>query len=258
MKLLTVALTLALAAFAQQHPLTNADVVHAIEQGSSTDAIIQSIKTARSVDFRISPEYTPQLEKAGVPKEVIDAMIRRVMDDEARSAARSQPEGAKPIQSKPPKPKRGDASSARPEPAATPRAAQPVPQAITAAPATQAAPTPGPPAAAVAVSAGSTPTSLPSTAAMPPMPPHTQSIPSPPSSRPAKPATTEKSKDTITVTSIPDAQRWSGTERSSARRPSPTKSGSMRSTRGRPPSSQSVCCNPWCCGSPKKVTCREM
>src|SRR5207249_1760779 len=107
-------LTLTLAAFAQQHPVTNADVVHAMEQGSKTDAIIQWIKTAPSVDFRISPEYTPQLQKAGVPKEIIDAMVRRVMADEARSAGGLEPEASKPVQSKQPKQKRGDAPSARP------------------------------------------------------------------------------------------------------------------------------------------------
>lgn len=88
MKLSTLALALTLTVFGQQHPLTNADVVGLVQQGSSPAAIIKTIKASSAVDFRISPEYLPQLEKAGVPREVIDAMIRRVMEDESRPSGR--------------------------------------------------------------------------------------------------------------------------------------------------------------------------
>jgi len=85
--LLFIALTLSFrpSISAQDHPLTNSDVVRAVERGYSIDEIVPWIKTASVVEFRISPEYTPQLEKLGVPKQIIEAMIRRVTDYESRS-----------------------------------------------------------------------------------------------------------------------------------------------------------------------------
>src|SRR5450756_1729738 len=78
-------------AFAQG-PLTNADIVRMVGQGIPADIIIRTIQTAPVVSLRVSPEFRPDLEKAGVPRTVIDAMLKRVMADESRSSAPSQQE----------------------------------------------------------------------------------------------------------------------------------------------------------------------
>src|SRR5665811_2410629 len=80
-------------AFAQG-PLTNADIVRMVGQGIPADTIIRTIQTAPVVSLRVSPEFRPDLEKAGVPRIVIDAMLARVMAEESRSvepSSASQP-----------------------------------------------------------------------------------------------------------------------------------------------------------------------
>jgi hypothetical protein len=75
-----------------QGPLTNADIVRMVGQGIPADTIIRTIQTAPVVSLRVSPEFRPDLEKAGVPRTVIDAMLTRVMADESLSSAPSQQE----------------------------------------------------------------------------------------------------------------------------------------------------------------------
>ena len=84
-------LLLSLLAFtaAAQEPLTNTDVVRMVQQQIPAATIIQAIRDAPAVNFRIAPEFQPDLEKAGVPRPVVDAMIRRVMADESRSPVAS-------------------------------------------------------------------------------------------------------------------------------------------------------------------------
>jgi hypothetical protein len=107
MKSALAILFFSLACAAQPKVLTNADVVRMCQQGTAAAAVIQAIKQAPAVEFRISPDYQPDLLKAGVPQPVLDAMIDRVMHDQARSNY-SWPEKTKPQEL--------EASSAAPSP----------------------------------------------------------------------------------------------------------------------------------------------
>jgi hypothetical protein len=86
MNKLALLISCAVSLFGQsQQPLTNDDVIRMVQQGISSATIIESVKTARAVVFKITPEDQPALVAASVPRPVIVAMIERVMRDESRS-----------------------------------------------------------------------------------------------------------------------------------------------------------------------------
>jgi hypothetical protein len=92
--LLTLALAMPMAAQQARTTVTNADVLEMVRAGLSASIVAQSIRTAPSVIFDASPRALIDLKAAGVPDEVVSAMLART--GQAGATAPSTPPRATP------------------------------------------------------------------------------------------------------------------------------------------------------------------
>ncbi|MGC8916588.1 MAG: hypothetical protein ACP5NF_06370 [Thermoanaerobaculum sp.] len=71
----------------QEAPLSNADVIKLCAAGLGDDLVIAKINQAKSVDFKLDTDSLIALQKAGVSKAVIAAMLKRTTPSEAGTAS---------------------------------------------------------------------------------------------------------------------------------------------------------------------------
>jgi len=97
-KLLLLGLLLVCLAAAQTNPeaLTNETIVKLVSAGVPTATIIKTIATADSVSFRFLPGDLDQLQRAGVPDDVVKAMSARSNNRLTPSVAVSSAPGGTP------------------------------------------------------------------------------------------------------------------------------------------------------------------
>lgn len=77
--LLTIIVLACASLHAQQKPLTKDDIVRMVQQGIPSATIADAIRNAPVVAFTATPDDRAELEKQGVPKQVTDAMVQRLM-----------------------------------------------------------------------------------------------------------------------------------------------------------------------------------